>query len=374
MAVLADDTQTGVQFVEPQSPDVLALQHAVDAASGQAPELLGASSFIPVVALRPQRRPRLGWLNLSFVWIASLLIHVTVFLGFLIAIRAISKHMHPPPPPMVIPDSFFHGGKKADRILNADIGKMHATARQREQLASAAWQHSTSPQSLSNLLQGGSASQKPAIIGLGSGAAASGGLFGLRSGPGGTLGVVSQGVGQGPETTFFGVRARAKTVVYIIDHSGSMINRLHLVKAAVRISVHQLMPFQRFAVIAFSDKYQVLTGRLPVAAKPVEVAAFDRSLDDLVAKGHNDDELQPFLQPFKVAFAMRPQAIYFLTDGHFDVRLLARVQQLEQTTPVRVYTLDFLDRTPRFIALMRRLAHETGGTFHLITRAELGGT
>ena len=174
--------------------------------------------------------------------------------------------------------------------------------------------------------------------------------------------------------TFFGVTSQAKKVVFIIDHSGSMIGRLHLVRAEVRRAINHLMPFQKFAVVVFAAHPHILgneTG-LTLATRPI-VTEMDYLLKGhhILAEGRNDGMVQPFAMAFRVAYAMKPDVIYFLTDGHFNPKLLhyIEIQTLEHHVPVNTFSL--LSRDPVFEDEMRRIARMTHGVFHLISRRQL---
>jgi hypothetical protein len=81
--------------------------------------------------------------------------------------------------------------------------------------------------------------------------------------------------------------------------------------------VNQLVPLQFFAVVMVSDRVvNIGPGQLQ-RATPENKKGFSVALKDARPEGANDDLLAPFQMAFERAFAMKPQLIYFLTDGRF---------------------------------------------------------
>ncbi len=150
--------------------------------------------------------------------------------------------------------------------------------------------------------------------------------------------------GNGPKSTFFGnAGGGAYKIVYIIDHSGSLLDNFDFLREEVKRSVGNLLPVQQFAVVAFSEE---TSGNTVLAASPMlQRATLDakrdlaKRLDDLKAMGENDDMLAPAKYAFQQAFALKPQLIYFLTDGKFDPKLFAEVAKMNVGQKVRINTL-----------------------------------
>jgi hypothetical protein len=300
------------------------------------------------------------------------LIHAIVFMVVLILYTVLKPPPKPPPKPMVVPESFYHSSA-TDRLLQkteARNGRMLAAKEHSmESLA-----HAIDPLNAGKLLSDSKA-KRLSIIGV------SPATFGTRwnvytHGAGYPLGVPG-GAALGKMTvTFFGVTSAAKKVVFIIDHSGSMIGRLHLVRAEVRRAINHLMPFQRFAVVVFAAHPHILGNEsgLVRASRPI-VTEMDFLLKGhhILAEGRNDGMVQPFAMAFRVAYAMKPDAIYFLTDGHFNPKLLHYISVQTLQHPVPVNTFSLLSRNPAFEDEMRRISEMTHGVFHLITRRQLFG-
>jgi len=126
-------------------------------------------------------------------------------------------------------------------------------------------------------------------------------------------------------TTFFSVAAKGKSVVYVIDRSGSMQERFGLAREQVIASLRQLPPDARFQVIAYDRNALILRvgeGGLAVAT-PANVEAAVAELAAMREAGGTDH-----LRALKLALQLRPDVIYFLTDE--DDLTVADVRQIKE--------------------------------------------
>lgn len=307
-----------------------------------------------------------------FAWICSILIHAIAFMVILILYTVLKPPPKPPPKQMVVPESFYHSSA-TDRLLQkaeAREGKLLAAKeRSMESLSRA-----VDPVNTRNLLSD-SRAKRLSIIGVAP--ATSGTRWDVFTrGADSQLGIPG-GAALGRSTvTFFGVTSRARKVVFIIDHSGSMIGRLHLVRAEVRRAINHLMPFQRFAIVVFAAHPHILgnqSGLIRATRSAVTDMDFLLKGHHIIAEGRNNGMVQPFAMAFRVAYAMQPDVIYFLTDGHFNPRLLQFISMQTREHPVPVNTFLLLSHDPAIGSEMRQIAQLTHGTFHLVSRRELYG-
>ncbi len=213
---------------------------------------------------------------------------------------------------------------------------------------------------------GGGVDEQVSIIGrggTGAGAALGPGFFGVDDGVlGGGL-----GVGPGPSGG-----PRASRIVYIIDHSGSLLENFDFLREELKNSVSHLIPRQQFAVVALSEDSEILgPSTLQHATADARRDLFGR-IDQLRAQGENDGTLIPFQRAFEKAFALKPQLIYFLTDGAFDAALPANIDRLNAGHKVRINTLAFVNADPRYESQLKALAHDNGGVYKFIAEKDLG--
>ncbi|MGC9260555.1 MAG: hypothetical protein ACP5I8_10850 [Phycisphaerae bacterium] len=290
-------------------------------------------------------------------WVMSLLVHVVALFVFVLAIRLLTKAPAAPPLPFIMPQSFLSGHQLTalDKPPSSAIRRMTIKhllgTRQAAKLASAT--------ALSAMLNGTTPDTHLFAISLGQGSqfsASSNGYLGAMGMPGKTVGGM-------PAISFFGVRARAKRVVFLVDHAGRMVGHLYLLKREVQRSIRHLLPFQRFAVIEISAKYKILGPDKLLRASPANRAMVLPEVHKMLAENRDYGQLLPFLRPFKVAWAMHPQVIFFLTDGYVDPRLIADLRQLNAQYPIRVYTFTFMGDNLRHQKNLRKIAAATGGKF-----------
>ncbi len=116
------------------------------------------------------------------------------------------------------------------------------------------------------------------------------------------------------QTSFFGIRAQGQVFIYVVDCSGSMIDedRLDRAKRELRRSVAALQSPQRFKVIFYNDRPIPMPGDLPRAADHPSKAQLGRWLDLVQPDGGTDPR-----GALSLALAMRPDAVFLLSDGAF---------------------------------------------------------
>jgi uncharacterized protein with von Willebrand factor type A (vWA) domain len=174
----------------------------------------------------------------------------------------------------------------------------------------------------------------------------------------------ADGIGK-QSARFFGLGAEeTKSVVYVIDCSGSMgrpPQKFLMAQKELIRSIYALQPDQRFYVIFFNDRMIPMQGS-----------------DMLLATDGNKDEIcgwistafsgggtnpQPALER---ALQLQPEIIYVLSDGLFKVRVARDVQHRNRgQRQAAIYTIGFGDRSGE--DQLQRLARENGGSTPLET-------
>jgi hypothetical protein len=159
------------------------------------------------------------------------------------------------------------------------------------------------------------------------------------------------------QTSFFGIRAQGQIFIYVVDCSGSMIddNRLVRAKSELRRSVVNLQLPQRFQVIFYNDQPLMMPGDLPRPA-------------DLTAKGQLNEWLR-LIEPdggtdprgaMGMALALRPDAIFLLSDGEFPD---GTVEAIARKNPRRV-PIHCVDLSGGLAGdQLARIARESGGRY-----------
>jgi len=306
-----------------------------------------------------------------FGWSVSLLAHLIVLLTGLM-VYSIFRGSAPAPSLSIESEPFFTGSTAS---LEHDNGKSILDAMSdKYPLPSQAWSDQSNQTVLDRILNDSNGMNHNAVIGMG---APSGDFSQINGGGLGPLGVSGGSIAAGPGISFLGVHSRADSAVIIIDTSGSMIDGWNYVESEVKSTIRDMRPYQKFAVIVFSDHDQILGPNYLLRATTAARQAIDDQLDNVAPQGHNDDMLMPFLTPFQRAFTMRPDSIYFLTDGNFDSRLIKSVADLYAGRNIPVYTFAYLDdpdgaaSDADSIAKLKLIAAETRGEFHIISQSVL---
>jgi hypothetical protein len=230
---------------------------------------------------------------------------------------------------------------------------------------------------------------------LGSGSGETGGIFrgngaavspGQSSGGPAAYGTPGGGAGNGPRSSFYGIGGNAKSVVYLIDHTSTLVNvfgaagefEKDTVKYAVKDSVNNLAALQYFAVMVFTGNQeggtQILGQQRLVQALPENKAAVLKDLQAIVATGGETNEDQIFVQAFRKAFSVRPQLIFFLTDGQISPVVLAELKRLNtehtviNTVMFTPYTVDkMVPEEKRHYEIMTELARQNGGVVKVVS-------
>lgn len=176
-----------------------------------------------------------------------------------------------------------------------------------------------------------------------------------------------------PPVSFYGLKAEAIRIVYIIDHSGSTLDNFDFLREEVKRSAGDLTAAQSFNVIMVSEETHTVMppGKL-ARATPESQKEFIAKIADFRAQGMNDDLLAPFQQAFEAAFKLKPDVIYFVTDAHLDPKLLKIIQTLNTRKSVQINTLAFISKDPAYEEQLQQIAKQNGGIYIFVSEKDLG--
>lgn len=115
--------------------------------------------------------------------------------------------------------------------------------------------------------------------------------------------------------SFFGIEARGRFFVYVIDQSGSMIDDDRLTRATIELrrSVFALQSPQRFEVIVYNDESTTMPGGPIPRPADQRNKQLLRSWLRLIDPDGGTSPRSAILQ----ALALRPSAVFLLSDGDF---------------------------------------------------------
>ena len=116
-------------------------------------------------------------------------------------------------------------------------------------------------------------------------------------------------------TEFFGIGGYGQTFVYVVDCSGSMNENDKFDRARYELlkSIEQLGKDQQYFVIFYNHQMYPMPSEKPLMATPDNLAKTTDWINHAEAMGGTVP-----MPALMLALSMKPDAIYFLTDGQFD--------------------------------------------------------
>ena len=159
------------------------------------------------------------------------------------------------------------------------------------------------------------------------------------------------------QASFFGIRAQGQLFLYVVDCSGSMVDedRLDRAKAELRRSIGSLQSPQRFKVIFYNDRPVPMPGDLPKSADYPSKAQLNSWLHLVQAEGPTDPR-----GSLSMALAMRPDAVFLLSDGAFPDGTVESVAKLNPKK-VPIHCVDLANGAAG--DGLRKIAAESGGQY-----------
>ncbi len=159
------------------------------------------------------------------------------------------------------------------------------------------------------------------------------------------------------QASFYGLRAEGRVFIFVVDCSGSMEADLRLIRAKqeLRRSINDLKFPQRYFIIFFNDQPLPMPGGLPKSTEhrdKLQTFAWLRSVPALGGTDPRGAMVQ--------ALSLRPDAVFFLSDGEFDpvaeAAILAR-----NTGKVPIHCIDLSGGAAG--DQLRRIAERSGGQY-----------
>jgi hypothetical protein len=168
-------------------------------------------------------------------------------------------------------------------------------------------------------------------------------------------------------TDFFGIGGYGQTFVYVVDASDSMNENGKFDRARYELlqSIEQLASDQRYFVIFYNDAAYPMDADEPVLATEKQFA----ETADWVNHARADRGTNP-LPALLHALSLRPDAVYFLSDGQFDpltvqvLRMRNRPTKRIGMRQIPIHTIAFVDYLT--IGIMRTIARDSGGEHRFV--------
>lgn len=166
--------------------------------------------------------------------------------------------------------------------------------------------------------------------------------------------------------TFMGVQAQGRRFCIIADRSGSMFGtKFEFLRQEILATLDGMRSHTRVQIILFNTRALAFPDAQWLSPREKR-DAIEVWLSGVVADG--DTYPTP---AFKSAFALQPlpDAIFFMTDGQFDPRVVQQVLRLntEAQRKVPIHTITFVDRSAE--PMMRKIAADSGGKYRHVSGA-----
>jgi hypothetical protein len=160
------------------------------------------------------------------------------------------------------------------------------------------------------------------------------------------------------QASFFGIRARGQLFVYVVDCSGSMSDDDRIARATIELrrSVFALQTPQRFEVIFYNEESIPMPGG--PRSRPADPQAKNQLLYWLrLIEPDGGTDPRPAL---KQALAMRPDAVFLLSDGLFPEGTVDMVTKLN-TRKIPIHCVDLAGGLAGDD--LKRIAQANGGRY-----------
>ena len=179
------------------------------------------------------------------------------------------------------------------------------------------------------------------------------------------------GIGGPGQTTFMDISGVGKMFVYVIDTSSSMTGgRLKVAQGQLKASLRLLQPNQKFAVIFYNEYRE----RLKLRRNDDQPIYFATDVNKELASHQIDrvtaDRGTVPMPAILEAISLKPDVIYFLTDGdesELSPAEMAQVRQLSRNITIHVIKLGDGTLSSLSRSWLERLAHQSHGEYREIT-------
>ncbi len=332
------------------------------------------------------------WVQNVLPFVTSLMLHATVIIIAVLTVKAIQIIKAPPAEEqIIIPDSNMVENGPPGGVPNVGLGDNPFKQAQQDTTpdggTKSGWAEKAGPSANIESAGGGSGDSSDSVISVGPGGGFGRGK-GLGSGNGGSAGSgagdgsgalaafgTPGGGGIGPQGPVFGHGGNARTILFVCDCTGSMINKIAQLKIELSRAVQNLKPIQSFNIVFYQDeKVLKLSGAL-IAATSENKRKAEAWLGDIVTAGTTDP-----VPALAFALGEKPQLMYFLTDAA-DFPDVAAVQnvfrKLNGDHKTKVNTILFVESKEEQEAnkesepLMRGISGENGGVFKWVRLDQL---
>lgn len=173
----------------------------------------------------------------------------------------------------------------------------------------------------------------------------------------------SSGLGDGIGAEFFGIGGQGSTFVYVIDCSGSMLDmkKFQRAKAELMRSIRSLKSSQKYYIVMYSDGAYPMDADKPLLATTKNIDRTEEWLNSINPDGGTNP-----LSALLYALSLKPSAVYFLSDGKFDLSVASelRIKNRHRRKRIPIHTIAFYNRETE--GLMKMIARNSGGRYQFV--------
>ena len=155
--------------------------------------------------------------------------------------------------------------------------------------------------------------------------------------------------------------ARAKSIVFLLDKSGSMFDHFDFVKSYLSKVIKGLNPTQSFEIIFFSEKTERWSRNLVRATNNSKNTAI-MFMTGVTPEGQTNPK-----EAIKRGLSLKPQMLYILSDGEFDQKVVDYVRSINNGTQINTYVYEY-----GFVANnLKQIAEQNNGIYKNIKQDDL---
>ncbi len=305
-------------------------------------------------------RARWGRRDALAGWGVSLVLHVLTLIGALVLTWPAQRHGDTGRPTeravglLALQDAPTIGGGPDRARIESFVGELAVPRLEDSTDAEAAWDLAASSRSPSRM-------ERVIRIEVGSGgdvpAAARDDWTAFAAGAGGT---------GGGAATFFGLEARGRRFVFVVDRSGSMRGeKIDAAKAELLRAIRGLDRGAKFFTIFFSDADMPMPARDLVRATEASKRRHFTWVSGISAAGGTD----PTAAMIR-ALSLKPDAVWLLSDGIFEASAADAIARANPGRTVQIHTIAFYSREGE--AVLKRIAKGNRGRYRFVSPASIG--
>lgn len=171
-----------------------------------------------------------------------------------------------------------------------------------------------------------------------------------------------QELGKGQLAGIFKIDEKYKSVVFVVDRSGSMSSNqaLERVKAEMTYGISQLKPEQSFGVVFFDDKFYMMGTQFSLLkATPANAKQVEAWMQQI----HPGGGTTPY-PAMQVALNANPELIVLLSDGEFGPFNVQQITQNNQAKRDKKCRIDCIG-LGEVIVTLHDIAKQNGGVYKM---------